>query len=69
MTITGEPQVWRLDATGTAIRSMLWLEPDRELRGTADIAADGARASLWDMYLIPGRALDRHRDRGRGLHA
>ena len=53
--VTGEPQVWRLDATGTDIRSLLWLEPDREVRGTADISADGSRASLWDMYLVPGR--------------
>ena len=52
--VTGEPQVWRLDATGTEIRSLLWLEPDREIRGTADVAADGSSASLWDMYLIPG---------------
>ena len=51
---TGEPQVWRLDATGTGIQSVLWLEPDREVRGTADIAVDGSSASLWDMYLVPG---------------
>ena len=55
LTVTGEPQVWRLDATGTDIRSLLWLEPDRQVRGTADISADGSRASLWDMYLVPGR--------------
>ncbi len=54
LTVTGEPQVWRLDATGTKIRSVQWLEPDREIRGTADISADGSSASLWDMYLIPG---------------
>jgi Mg-chelatase subunit ChlD len=52
---TGAPQLWRLDATGTGIRSLLWLEPDGELRGTADVSADGTAASLWDMYLIPGR--------------
>jgi hypothetical protein len=54
VTIKGDPQVWRLDAAGTAIRSLLWLEPDLELRGTADIAPDGSAASLWDMYLVPG---------------
>ena len=36
------------------IRSVQWLEPDGELRGTADISADGSHASLWDMYLVPG---------------
>jgi Mg-chelatase subunit ChlD len=55
VTTTGEPQLWRLEATGSAIRSLRWLEPDGEVLGTGDIAADGSRASLWDMYLIPGR--------------
>ncbi len=53
--VTGEPTVWRLDVTGTGIRDVLWIEPDREVRGTADVARDGTSASLWDMYLIPGR--------------
>ncbi|CAN5835848.1 hypothetical protein BH23CHL8_BH23CHL8_11730 [soil metagenome] len=54
ITVTGEPGVWRLDATGTGIRSLLWIEPDLEVRGTADVASDAAAASLWDMYLVPG---------------
>jgi hypothetical protein len=54
ITTRGEPQVWRLEATGSAIRSLLWLEPDGDLRGTADVSPDGTRASLWDLYLIPG---------------
>jgi hypothetical protein len=52
--ITGEPQVWRLDATGSGIVSLQWVESDRSVRGTADIAADGTSASLWDMALVPG---------------
>lgn len=52
---TGAPQLWRLEATGTAIRSLLWLEPDGDLLGTADVSTDGTHAALWDMYLIPGR--------------
>ena len=55
ITTTGEPQVWHLEATGSAIRSLLWVEPDGEVRGTADVSADGTHASLWDLYLIPGR--------------
>ena len=55
VTTTGAPQLWRLEATGTAIRSLQWLEPDGELRGTAEVSADRTSASLWDMYLIPGR--------------
>lgn len=53
--VTGEPQVWHLEVVGIGIRDVRWLEPDREVRGTADIAPDGSAASLWDMYLIPGR--------------
>lgn len=53
--VTGEPQVWRLEVAGSGIRAVRWMEPDREVRGTADIAPDGSAASLWDMYLIPGR--------------
>ncbi|MFN8519617.1 MAG: VWA domain-containing protein [Chloroflexota bacterium] len=55
ITTTGAPQLWRLEATGQAIRSLLWLEPDGELLGTADVSADGTHAGLWDMWLIPGR--------------
>lgn len=54
ITVTGEAQVWRLDAAGTAIRSVTWVDPDGEVRGTADVSADGTRASLWDMALVPG---------------
>ena len=52
--IAGEAQVWRLDATGDGIRSVTWVQPDGQVRGTADISADGTRASLWDMALVPG---------------
>ncbi len=55
VTTTGAPQLWRLEATGSAIRSLQWVEPDGELLGTADVSTDGTHAGLWDMYLIPGR--------------
>lgn len=54
VSVTGEPQVWRLDVTGTQIRSVTWAEPDKELRGTADITPDGTQASLWDIAMVPG---------------
>lgn len=54
VTVDGEPQVWRLDVTGSQIRSVTWAEPDRELRGTADITPDGSQASLWDIAMVPG---------------
>jgi hypothetical protein len=46
--------VWRLDVTGSQIRSVTWAEPDKELRGTADISPDGTQASLWDIAMVPG---------------
>jgi hypothetical protein len=54
VTVDGEPQVWRLDVTGSQIRSVTWAEPDLELRGTADITPDGSQASLWDIAMVPG---------------
>jgi hypothetical protein len=54
ITVTGDPQVWRLDATGTGIEQLLWLEPDLQIRGTGEIADDAERASVWDMALVPG---------------
>jgi hypothetical protein len=52
--VAGEPQVWRLDVEGSGIGSVQWVEPDLEVRATADVSADGTSASLWDMTLIPG---------------
>ncbi len=54
VSISGDRQIWRLDATGTDIRELLWLEPNLMVRGSGDISADGTRASLWDMDLVPG---------------
>jgi hypothetical protein len=54
ITVAGEPQVWRLDATGTGIQELLWVEPDLEIRGTGDVSADGTHASVWDLALVPG---------------
>ena len=52
--ISGDTQVWRLDAQGSKIVSLQWVQPDLTIRGTAEISADGTTASLWDMALVPG---------------
>ena len=52
--VTGPPQLWRLDATGTDIATVAWVTADDTALGYALVASDGTSASLEDMYLIPG---------------
>ena len=54
ITVTGAPQLWRLDATGGHIDSLAWVSADDTALGYAQVAAGDASASLEDMYLIPG---------------
>ena len=54
-TIAGDPQLWRLDATGTGIEQR-GLGPTlvSQTLATATVAADGTSATMTDLYLIPG---------------
>jgi hypothetical protein len=52
--IDGPPLLWRLDVAGTGISSLAWLRPDLTPLGSAAYASDGSRASIDDLYLIPG---------------
>ncbi|MBX3030829.1 MAG: VWA domain-containing protein [Chloroflexi bacterium] len=60
VTVTGEAQLWQLDATGPGVRQARWLKADgsalAEVRGAPDPAAGPghATARLTDLYLIPG---------------
>ena len=52
--ISGEPQVWRLDAEGRDLELLEWIGIDSHLIGASDLSADRTAASLWDLYLVPG---------------
>ena len=52
VTTTGEPQLWQVDATGSGISALRWVQADGTELGTGDIT-DG-HALLTDLYLIPG---------------
>ena len=54
VTIPGDPQLWRLDATGTALDSLDWVQRSGQVLASTPAAADGTNASLTDLYLIPG---------------
>ncbi len=53
-TTTGVPQLWQVDATGTGITGLLWLNPDGTPLGSGDVASDHTSATFTDMYLMPG---------------
>jgi hypothetical protein len=52
--ITGEPQLWRLEVAGEHIGQPEWLQPDGTHVGTPVLAADGTRAIIEDLHLVPG---------------
>jgi hypothetical protein len=54
VTVTGEPQLWQIDATGPALTSLEWWKGDGTVLATGDVADDGTGATLYDLYLVPG---------------
>lgn len=52
--VDGVPQLWEVDATGTQLDGLAWLEADGTSLGTADVSTDHTSASLTDMFLVPG---------------
>ncbi len=52
VTTTGEPQLWQVDATGSGISALRWVQADGTELGTGDITE--GHALLTDLYLIPG---------------
>jgi hypothetical protein len=55
VTTSGEAQTWHLDAHGTGLSSLTWLSAGSQTQGEADVSKDGTTATLWDLYLPPGR--------------
>lgn len=65
--VEGEPQIWRVDATGEDIDFLVWLKPDgTELARTR--TTDEGSASLVDLLLAPGRHVFALRTRGGDYH-
>ena len=59
VTIAGAPELWSVDATGVGLESIQWVGVDGVPLGTARAEPDGSRASLKDLYLLPGEHLVR----------
>ena len=54
VTVTGDPQLWQVDARGNGIGSLDWIRPNGERLAAAAISDDHSAASLVDLYLVPG---------------
>ena len=53
-TLTGDPQLWEVRATGTKLTLLDWMRPDETVIGQGEVGPDGTSAVVTDMYLIPG---------------
>ncbi len=53
VTIAGDPQLWTVEAKGSGIESVSWVQPDTTQLGRAT-STDGTSATLADLYLLPG---------------
>ena len=54
VSVSGDPQLWQVDAYGTGIDSLDWMRPNGERLAGASVSEDGSAASLVDLYLTPG---------------
>jgi Mg-chelatase subunit ChlD len=54
-TADGDPQLWRVDVTGTGLDRVEWIRADGTTMGSAEVAADGTSARLVDLFFIPGQ--------------
>lgn len=54
LVVTGEPQLWQVEARGTAITALEWVDGGAYAMGYGIIADDKASATLYDLYLVPG---------------
>ncbi len=54
VSITGQPQLWSVRATGTGIESVSWVAADGTPLGRATASPADGSATLSDLYLLPG---------------
>lgn len=54
LTVTGEPQLWQVEARGSDLSSLEWVDGAGYTLGTGVVADDAASATLYDLYLVPG---------------
>lgn len=52
--VSGEPQLWQVDARGVGLTALEWIRLSGERLATAAVSSDGAAATLVDLYLVPG---------------
>ena len=54
VTVSGPPQLWELDATGTSVAGIHWYRQDGTDLASGETSPDGGSARLEDMYFVPG---------------
>lgn len=52
--VTGAPQLWRLDVSGTGLARVDLVDADGAGLAAANVASDGTSAGLSDLYFVPG---------------
>ena len=52
--ISGEPQLWQMRATGTAVAWLDWRKPDGGALARASLPTEDGSLVLDDVYLTPG---------------
>ncbi len=54
VTVGGDPQLWQIDVTGSAMDLLSWVQPDGTGLAAGTVAVDRSSAAITDMYLEPG---------------
>lgn len=54
--VTGPLQLWRIEATGAAVKGLVLVEPGGRDAKRANVLGEGETAQLWSVLLPPGRA-------------
>lgn len=52
--VTGQPQLWQVNARGTGLTALDWIRLNGQRLAAAAVSADGTAATLLDLYLVPG---------------
>lgn len=59
--VTGEPQLWQVEASGHGIALLDWVSPAGGQLAQGEVDQDRTKARLTDLYLVPGRHIFRLR--------
>lgn len=59
--VTGEPQLWQVEASGRGIMLLDWVSPAGGQLAQGEVDQDRTKGRLTDLYLVPGRHIFRLR--------